>query len=315
MKNTLVLLTCLLLGFATTAQFSNFNSQKNWSINKKEFIFGGGATQFLGDLGGQDGIGKDYSLADLNMRATNYNVMLGFRYRFHPNFATTSQINFGKYRASDFFTNNEGRSIREIDIKSTLISIYQRYEYIFFANEKIGRRNKIPGLNGVRDRNTQCYLYTGAGLAYYNPQGGPNSKYEGVSLRPLSTEGQGFTGGADSYKSVTAIVPFGLGYRIGLGRMWRVGLEATYFKTFTDYMDDVSTTYYSFTANQIQTSPEAIYFSNPSENWTIFQNGDKRGDKQKDAYFYLNLFFSKNITYKSYVRGKEIKWNGVRAKF
>jgi hypothetical protein len=315
MKNTILLLAVLFSSFGIFAQFTNFNTQKNWSMNKKEFVFGGGGTQFLGDLGGQDGIGKDYSLADMNMRATNYNVMLGFRYRFHPNFATSSQINFGKYRASDFFTANEGRSVREIDIKSTLISFYQRYEYLVFVNEKVGKRNNIPGLKGMKDKNTQCYIYTGVGIAYYNPQGGPKTKYEGVALRPLSTEGQGFPGGADSYKSVTAIVPFGIGYRIGMGRMWRVAFEATYFKTFTDYMDDVSTTYYSYTANQIETSPEALYFSNPSEDWSKFQNGDKRGEDEKDAYFYFNICFSKNVTYKSYVRGKEIKWKGVRAKF
>jgi hypothetical protein len=315
MKTGISILAISLISFSTFAQFSNFNTQKNWSMNKKEFIFGGGATQFLGDLGGQDGIGKDYSLADMNFRATNYNVMLGFRYRFHPNFATTSQLNFGKYRASDFFTENEGRRIREINIKSTLISFYQRYEYIVYANEKVGKRNNIPGLKGMKDKNTQVYIYTGAGLSYYNPQGGPGTKYEGVSLRPLNTEGQGLPGGANSYKAVTAIIPFGIGYRVGLGRMWRVMFEATYFKTFTDYMDDVSTTYYSFEANQVETSPEAVYFSNPAENWGTINNGDKRGDNEKDAFFYFNVCFSKNVTYKSYVRGKEIKWKGVRAKF
>lgn len=311
----LVIIAISILSLNVYSQFTNFNTQKNWSMNKKEFIFGGGATQFLGDLGGQDGIGKDYSLADLNMRATNYNVTLGFRYRFHPNFATTTQANFGKYRGSDYFTTNDGRAPRKIDIKSTLISLYQRYEYIVFANEKVGKRNNIPGLKGMKDKNTQVYIYTGLGAAYYNPQGGPASKYEGVSLRPLATEGQGYPGGANSYKSVTAIVPFGIGYRVGMGRMWRVMVEATYFKTFTDYMDDVSTTYYNYEFNNITTSPEAIYFANPSENDGIFPNGSKRGDKQKDAFFYLNVCFSKNVTYKSYQRGKEIKWKGVRAKF
>jgi hypothetical protein len=321
MKTRISILAISLISFGTFAQFTNFNTQKNWSMNKKEFIFGGGSTQFLGDLGGQAGIGKDYSLADLDMKATSFNTMLGFRYRFHPNFATTTQISFGRYKASDFFTENEGRNIRQIAIKSTLISISQRYEYIVFSNEKVGKRNNIPGLKGMKDKNTQVYIYTGIGLAYFEPQG--YSEYQliaadGMKLRTLGTEGQGYPGGADSYMPVTAIVPFGIGYRLGLGRMWRVMFEATYFKTFTDYMDDVSTSYYSYKANDITASPEQLYFSNPAEpngDWTTFQNGDKRGDNEKDAFFYLNVCFSKNITYKAYVRGKEIKWKGVRAKF
>ncbi len=313
------MLAVLFVGSSVYAQFSNFNTQKNWSMNKKEVVFGGGATQFLGDLGGQNGVGKDYSLADMDLaRATSYNFTLGFRYRFHPNFATTSSINVGRYRASDYFTEAVGREQRKIDIKSTLITLYQRYEYIVFANEKVGKRNNIPGLKGMKDKNSQVYIYTGAGLAYYAPQGASNNKYEGTYLRNLHTEGQGLPGSeGKSYKVVTAIVPFGVGYRVGIGRMWRVAFEATYFKTFTDYMDDVSSTYYSYKANEVSTSPEAIYFTNPAEEgpWQSVRDGDKRGDKQKDAFFYFNITFAKNVTYKSYDRGKAIKWKGVRAKF
>ncbi|MFN5417353.1 MAG: hypothetical protein ACK5B9_09875 [Flavobacteriia bacterium] len=297
-------------------QFSNFNTQKNWSMNKKEFLFGGGATQFLGDLGGGAGIGKDYSLADMNFRKTNFNLSLGYRYRFHPVFATSTSLNFGKYGASDRLPGvNPGRAARTIDIKSTLISLSQRFEYLIYVNEKVGKRNNIPGLKGMKDKNTQFYIFTGLGLAYFNPQGGPGTKYEGTFLRPLATEGQGYAGGAKGYKVITAIVPFGFGYRVGLGRMWRMIIEATYFKTFTDYMDDTSTTYFSYAANDIPGSAQAIYYSNPSENWSTFTNGDKRGDNERDAFFYINVTFSKNITYKSYQRGKPIKWKGVRAKF
>lgn len=318
MKIKLSISALLLSSSLVYGQFSNFNTQKNWSMNKKEFIFGGGATQFLGDLGGGEGIGKDYSLADINWRNTNFNTTLGFRYRFHPTFATSTSFNVGMYKASDRLAGvNEGRAVRQIDIKSTLISLSQRFEYLIYVNEKVGKRNNIPGLKGMKDKNTQAYIFSGIGIAYYNPQGGKGSGHdlEGVFLRPLSTEGQGYAGGAKPYKVVTAIIPFGVGYRVGIGRMWRVSFEATYFKTFTDYMDDVSTTYFSYAANDIPASDAAVYFSNPSENWTTFKNGDKRGDNERDAFFYVNVGFSKNITYKSYQRGKPIKWKGVRAKF
>lgn len=78
---TLIILTLLT---SVSAQHTNFNTQRNWSLNKKEIMFGIGATQFLGDLGGRDRIGTDYSLRDLDWRSTNLGGMIGFRYRFHP---------------------------------------------------------------------------------------------------------------------------------------------------------------------------------------------------------------------------------------
>jgi hypothetical protein len=319
MKLGLSIFTLTTLAGTAFAQFTNFNTQKNWSMNKKELCFGGGATQFLGDLGGGKGIGKDYSLADMNLlRTTSFNITLAYRYRFHPTFATSSSLNVGRYQASDKIDGvHPGRFQRQIDIKSTLITAYQRIEYIVYANEKVGKRNSLPGLKGMKDKNTQFYIYTGLGLAYYNPQGGNKSKYPGVALRPLSTEGQGYAGGAKPYKLITAIVPTGLGYRMSMGRMWRVAFEATYFKTFTDYMDDVSTTYYNPKANGGSAGAEAMYFSNPAESgdWVMFKNGEKRGDNERDAFFYFNVTFSKNITYKAYQRGKPIRWKGVRAKF
>ena len=76
----------LLVAFTTVsyAQHTNFNTQRNWSLNKKEIMFGFGATQFLGDLGGKDQIGTDYSPIDIDWPSTSIGGMIGFRYRFHP---------------------------------------------------------------------------------------------------------------------------------------------------------------------------------------------------------------------------------------
>jgi hypothetical protein len=76
-----VLTTTSVIAFS---QISNFNSQRNWSRNKKEIMFGLGATSFLGDLGGANQIGTDYSLKDIDFPSTGYGGMLGVRYRFQP---------------------------------------------------------------------------------------------------------------------------------------------------------------------------------------------------------------------------------------
>ena len=100
-------------------------------------------------------------------------------------------------------------------------------------------------------------------------------------------------------------MPFGLGFRIGVGRAWRLGMEISYVKTFSDYMDDVSTTYAD--PNSFPSDVEA-YFSNPAIGNPTFAPGNQRGDSnQKDAYYHLNLIATKNLTFRDYGRQRSKK--------
>lgn len=278
-------------------------------------MFGIGATQFLGDLGGRDMIGKDYSLVDLDLPSTSIGGMVGYRFRFHPYWATSSTLNIGMVRGNDAQTNEIIRNSRNLHFRSMIFEFQQRIECIILANEKFGARYNISGHSKrMGNKNDQVYLFTGIGVSYFNPKAQYNGSW--VALRPLHTEGQGLDGGPSQYLPVTATVPFGIGIRTGLGRMWRIGIEATYVKTFTDYIDDVHGTYYDPTILAAQYGAESAYLSNPAKsntNW--FAPGQQRGDKQNDAYFYLNVVVSKNITYKDYARQRRMnKWKG-RYKF
>ena len=88
-----LIIFCFSVFFVLTlnAQHANFNSQRNWSLHKKELQIGIGATQFNGDLGGAEGIGRDYSLKDIDWPSTGVAFWLGYRQRFHPYFATTTR--------------------------------------------------------------------------------------------------------------------------------------------------------------------------------------------------------------------------------
>lgn len=309
-----ILIALVLLSSASSlfAQHTNFNTQRNWSLNKKEILFGLGATQFTGDLGGRNQIGKDYSLADIDLPSTGFGGMIGYRYRFHPFFATSTILNVGLLRGDDALTNEVIRNSRNLNFRSLNIELQQRIEFIVYANEKFGARYKLPGHKGFKDQNMQLYLYSGVGVTYFNPKGRYNGGW--TALRPLKTEGQGMEGGAEAYLPVTATIPFGLGFRMGIGRMWRVGFEATYVKTFSDYIDDVGGTYYDPSALG---SAEAAYLSNPAvSNTNWFAPGEVRGQKQKDAYYYLNIVVARNITYKDYAKQrKSYNWSKGRYKF
>lgn len=278
-------------------------------------MFQAGVTQFLGDLGGKDRIGKDYSLADLNLKSTSLNLGVGYRYRFHRYFATTSLLNFGLIKGDDALTKEPIRNARNLSFRSVLVNFNQRIEFIAFANESVGSRYKISGIKGAKAHNEQIYLFTGIGIAYFNPQ----AKYNGswTNLRPLSTEGQGLEGGPKKYLPVTATIPFGVGFRMGLSSNWRIGIEATYVKTFSDYLDDVSGVYYDPAILAAQVGPASAHLSNPSKTPSMFEPGSQRGDKKdKDAYFYLNLTVSKNITYVNHNAKYKVKsYKYRRSKF
>ena len=51
---TFIFIAFALFALVCHAQPNNFNTQRNWSISKKELSFGGGVTQFAGDLGGMN---------------------------------------------------------------------------------------------------------------------------------------------------------------------------------------------------------------------------------------------------------------------
>lgn len=300
----------------TFGQHTNFNSQTNWSLNKKEIMFGVGATQFLGDLGGRDRIGTGYSLVDMDWPSTRFGGMAGYRYRFHPYWATTTSFNIGLLSGNDALTNEIIRESRNLHFRSIIIELSQRIELIVLANEKVGNRYSLSRHSKkMKNHNEQLYLFAGLGISYFNPKALYNGKW--TALRPLKTEGQGLPGGPKENLPVTATIPMGIGFRWGLNKMWRMGIEATYTMTFSDYIDDVHDVYYDRNLLATYVGADAAYLSNPSvQNSTWFGTGQQRGDKDEDdAYFYLNLTFIRNVTYKDYAKQRKMhRWKG-RYKF
>jgi hypothetical protein len=201
-------------------------------------------------------------------------------------------------KGDDQFTRDYVRESRNLSFRSPIISLTQRFEYIIASKEAVGGRYRIPGINRMNETNFQFYIFGGLGLTYFNPQAKLNGTW--YNLRELHTEGQGMEGGPKEYRRFTAIVPGGIGIRTGIDKVWRVGLELSLTKTFSDYIDDVSGNYYDPEKLRKQYGNDAAYFSDRSiKNQNYFSTGFQRGDKQKDSYLYANIVFYKNITYKT----------------
>jgi len=111
-------------------------------------------------------------------------------------------------------------------------------------------------------------------------------------LRDLGTEGQneGFDG-RSPYKTSQLAIPFGFGFKYSLSKRLAFALEWGLRKTFTDYIDDVSTTYYLEGESINQNDPAQI-LSDPTMS---HQPYEARGNAStKDWYAFVGL----TVTYK-----------------
>jgi len=311
-KQKYALFLIFLLGIGQTAflQPTHFTKSDHWKLQRKEIIFGVGATSFLGDLGGLNRQGTHYFPVDIDWNTTRAGGHIGFRYRFQPWFATKALVQYGVLKGDDIWTNDPFRRNRNLSFRTHLFELSQQLEWIIFSNEQFGARHKIYGLNGMNNKNTVLYLITGITGFGYIPQGSGEGGW--TNLRPLHTEGQGLIGGGTPYKKIGLGIPMGIGYKIGIDALWRLSFELIYTQTFTDYLDDVSGNYFDNDLIEASYGSTSAYFADRSSGafptWTTA--GEQRGDPtHKDGYFFLNISFVRNVTYQGSGR---IKWNYKR---
>ena len=139
---------------------------------------------------------------------------------------------------------------------------------------------------------------------YFNPRG----KYEGdwYSLRPLSTEGQGLIETRKEYSLVQLVIPFGVGFKYAINKDLSVGIEYGIRKTFTDYIDDVSKTYFDPVYLGGEKGPMAPLLANPT-NYSlplelgnplkVTAPGQQRGDPTDlDSYMLAVISFYYKIS-------------------
>lgn len=290
-------LLIFLVFLAFTARSQYFMSRNNWKKQRKELFFGAGAANFLGDLGGRNAIGKDYSYADLELSLTRPSLTAGYRYRFARNIALRTDLNYMRLWGKDALTQEMYRNNRNLSFRSDLYELSVNMEYAFFR-EKNGNRYGIRRTfkRRMKTRNSYFYVSGGVGAFWFNPK----AQYGGnwYALQPLSTEGEGLPGGPKKYRRISVSIPMAAGFRMGLGRKYTVGIEYNFRKTFTDYIDDVHGTYFNNQQIKDAKGPVAAALADPSlgnipgaTSPNADGTGAQRGDKQKDSYMSVEIKF------------------------
>mgnify|MGYP001179527237 FL=1 len=231
-KFTLILLLVAFL-------FPGISEAQRWKRMRYELNGGLGASNFLGELGGSDQIGTNL-MKDLDFAMTRYVLSGGLRYKLTKRLSAKGSIQIGMLRGDDAQTQEFSRNYRNLSFRSPLYEVAVQFE-ASITKEQVGTRYRLRGVKGRSWLPVNIYPFIGIAGFYMNPK----AKYNGVwhALQPLATEGQGQLPTRPKYSRFQVAVPIGIGFKYGFTRRWSISLEYGLRKTFTDYIDDVSTTY------------------------------------------------------------------------
>lgn len=286
-----------------------------WKKYKREVFVTVGTSNFLGDLGGQSGKGKDYSPADLNFNQSRTSFGLGARYKLKRSINVSAKFAYLNVKGDDAKTKDIFRNNRNLNFKSNIFEVSARLEAGYQSTKRGGSKYGVRRNYGrMKNITHNLYGFAGLGAFYYNPKGKTiDGKW--VALRPLHTEGQGLDGGPKQYSNYSICIPLGAYYKVTINKIWSVGIEFCYRKTFTDYIDDVGTSYYDPAALTAAYGPMSAQMADPSLGnipGATLPAGDgtpaQRGDRQKDSYMSLEITAS-------YIFKKQRKSARLRSKF
>jgi len=231
-------------------------------------------------------LGTSYYLGDLN--TTHFkNVLpaggLVIRKNIDRRFSYKAELLYLNLTADD--RNNPADTIalhRGLHFKSPVYELSGQIEFNFLPYE--------PG-NALYTWTP--FVYTGISFFHFNPKA-ENKDGLWVDLQELGTEGQGTTSFPDrkKYALVQFAIPLGGGLKIAVNPSFNIILEYGVRKTFTDYLDDVSTTFVGGNGDPypLDMTRDAIELSDPI---STHSKGNQRGDpNKKDWYSFAGITLS-----------------------
>lgn len=266
-KTLFILTAFIALGFNADAQYKE----------NTEVGFIGGVSYYLGDLN-TNHFNSSKAMAGIVVRK---NIDRRFSYKaeaLYLNLAADDRNNPTDSIATD----------RGLHFKSSVIEISGHIEFNF-----------LPYETGNPLYTWTPFVYTGLSFFHFNPKA-ENKDGLWVNLQELGTEGQGSTSFPDRTKYPLAqfAIPLGGGLKIAINPSFNIIFEYGVRKTFTDYLDDVSTTYPEGIGANIADIPnETLEMSDPTGTHLA---GDQRGNpNKKDWYSFAGVTLSFKLNNKT----------------
>lgn len=277
-----------------------------------------GAANYLGEMGGAEETRRDF-VNDLQLMQTRWMFGAFTRYEVSPTISFNLGFNYGRISGADSESENPARQARNLSFRNDIQELSLRTEItLLYDNDVSGR--------GYYNPDFKLYGFFGIAGFHHNPKTqytGHNLEYQGeyVALQPLKTEGV-------EYKLFQFSIPAGVGLYFTFDKQHRIGWEIGYRTTFTDYLDDVSTTYAAYdevsTVNRdlawelsSRTTREQIEAVNTLAvsrdllpvNYESFLPGEKRGDAtNNDGYIFTQFSYSYVLKGRSSFSKRRYHW-------
>ncbi|MBC8266573.1 MAG: hypothetical protein H8E84_06355 [Flavobacteriales bacterium] len=181
--------------------------------------------------------GGSYYLGDINSNHFDYMMPSGgivVRKNIDRRITMKGELLLGYIRANDNRNTNDTSLLnRNLHFRSPIYELSGQVEFNF-----------LPYETGNSLYPWTPFIFAGVSLFRFNPQAEANNG-EWVDLQPLGTEGQGTTSFPDrkKYALTQFSIPMGGGVKIAVNKTFNIIIEYGIRKTFTDYLDDISTTY------------------------------------------------------------------------
>jgi opacity protein-like surface antigen len=229
----------------------------------------GGLSNYSGDL-------QDHKFT---LQQSNFAFGAGLKYDVTPNIALRVAFNHGTIEGDDKKSSDPVLRARNLSFATKINEGSLLVEYTVFNME---------------EHKVSPFIYSGLSVFHFNPYA-YDTLGNKVFLKPLSTEGQGIVAGHDPYKLTQFAIPVGIGLKFRISENTVLAYELSARKTFTDYLDDLSTTYVDQALLAQQRGLKAVemaYRGNELKdaNTTYPEGGSVRGGpKYKDWYYFTGF--------------------------
>ncbi|MCH8331511.1 MAG: hypothetical protein IH946_09060, partial [Bacteroidetes bacterium] len=283
---TISLFLLLAVQFTFAQQISKTENQdpfRFYSQNPMFLSVGNGVMHYYGDL--TDGFDPSF------LRPS---TQVDFFYYLTPQISLRSGILMGGIYANDVKSQYYSHMARNLHFRSSIFELNTLVSYELLRNRFFSSLFSYRGGFSISP-----YLFIGLGFFHFNPQAEFEDSW--IDLHPLGTEGQYIGNGPYSnelqpstkvsYSLWQWSIPMGGGIKFHASNNLWFSFEAGLRKTFTDYLDDVSTVYPNM--DDLEATPNgqlAVSLSDRAITQDVQGEGAPRGNPDhKDYYFGFSL--------------------------
>ena len=228
------------------------------------------------ELGGWVGLSHYFGDLNTSFKLNHPGPAAGgnLRILLNERLALKSSLNIGYIIGDDKYSSNPFEHDRNLKFHNTIFDFTNQFEFNF-----------LPYIHGSSNDYFTPYLFTGLTIFHYNPRTSLAGK--SYNLREYGTEGQPL---GDEYYEYGVALPVGLGIKWDLNHKLSLNFEVSYKFTFTDYLDDVSTSYPNIGELNSLRGEIGVMLSDRSGIPGFSDQGKQRGNsRDKDKYSFTGI--------------------------